>query len=208
MRSLVRLAVAAATAAGLALTFSPAAQAAPAFLGEFDFRCDTATNIYNVTSDFEIVGNTVYVWGAVGDTFDLDEDSYADCNILSSSGGSVNDFAGLGGFVVEGAGGYDSFAYNPLRIIVNDTDRMEIRGAGIFLIEAANSSYYTVVVNGGVAAQAGGKEIWQQAVGRGSSDEACPEGYDPSWMLWPNDGQGGWVCVKNVYTYTPWLPVK
>ena len=44
--------------------------------------------------------------------------------------------------------------------------------------------------------------IWQQATAR-KIDEACNSGWWPSWMQWPNDGTGGYVCVRNIYAYFP-----
>ena len=43
--------------------------------------------------------------------------------------------------------------------------------------------------------------IWHQAIGRSSADAQCPNGYDPSWQSWPNGGQGGWTCVRDVPMY-------
>ena len=43
--------------------------------------------------------------------------------------------------------------------------------------------------------------IWHQAIGRSSADASCPRGYDPSWQSWPNGGQGGWTCVRDVPMY-------
>jgi hypothetical protein len=43
--------------------------------------------------------------------------------------------------------------------------------------------------------------MWQQAIGRASATAACPEGYTPSWAMWPNNGTGGFVCNKFVPAY-------
>jgi hypothetical protein len=48
--------------------------------------------------------------------------------------------------------------------------------------------------------------LWQKAYARASAAETCESGWHPSWMQWPNDGQGGFVCVKNTYAYHPDLP--
>ncbi len=48
--------------------------------------------------------------------------------------------------------------------------------------------------------------LWQKAYARASAAETCESGWHPSWMQWPNDGQGGFVCVKNTYAYHPELP--
>jgi hypothetical protein len=58
----------------------------------------------------------------------------------------------------------------------------------------------------GVGATAGASKdltIWLKATGRVSSEAACEEGWSPSWQQWPNDGAGGWVCVKYTYAYHP-----
>jgi hypothetical protein len=36
---------------------------------------------------------------------------------------------------------------------------------------------------------------WLQSVGRAGATAPCPEGYDPGWAQWPNDGAGGYVCT-------------
>ncbi len=43
--------------------------------------------------------------------------------------------------------------------------------------------------------------MWQQAIGRASVTDACPEDYTPSWAMWPNNGTGGYVCNKFVPMY-------
>ena len=37
---------------------------------------------------------------------------------------------------------------------------------------------------------------WLQSVARESSEATCPEGWDPSWAQWPNDGAGGPTCNR------------
>lgn len=39
---------------------------------------------------------------------------------------------------------------------------------------------------------------WLQSVGRLASAEACEPGWSPSWALWMNSGQGGWVCNREI----------
>ena len=43
--------------------------------------------------------------------------------------------------------------------------------------------------------------MWQQSIGRSSSDAACPTGYSASWAQWPNDRKGGWVCNRELFAY-------
>ena len=45
--------------------------------------------------------------------------------------------------------------------------------------------------------------LWQQSIGRSSSDAACPTGYSASWARWPNDNKGGWVCNRDIFAYQP-----
>lgn len=45
--------------------------------------------------------------------------------------------------------------------------------------------------------------LWQKAYARSSSSEACQSGWNPSWMQWPNNHTGGYVCVRNTYAYYP-----
>ena len=45
--------------------------------------------------------------------------------------------------------------------------------------------------------------MWQQSIGRSSSDAACPTGYSASWAQWPNDHKGGWVCNRELFAYQP-----
>ena len=47
------------------------------------------------------------------------------------------------------------------------------------------------------------KTLWQQSIGRISSDAACPTGYSASWAQWPNDNKGGWVCNRELFAYQP-----
>ena len=46
-----------------------------------------------------------------------------------------------------------------------------------------------------------------QSTARVSADAACISGWTPSWAQWPNDGKGGYVCDRWIYTYYPDLPV-
>jgi ubiquitin len=39
---------------------------------------------------------------------------------------------------------------------------------------------------------------WLQSYGRTSADEACAEGWGPSWAQWLNGGTGGWTCDREV----------
>jgi hypothetical protein len=43
--------------------------------------------------------------------------------------------------------------------------------------------------------------MWEQGTGRAAADEACADGWAASWAQWPNDGKGGWVCVRSVLMY-------
>lgn len=45
--------------------------------------------------------------------------------------------------------------------------------------------------------------IWQQAYGLSSDSSTCESGWSPSWMQWPNQGQGGFVCERRIYVYDP-----
>jgi hypothetical protein len=49
---------------------------------------------------------------------------------------------------------------------------------------------------------AGPTEYWTQGYGRASADATCDAGWAPSWDYWPNDGKGGWVCVREVPKYS------
>lgn len=44
---------------------------------------------------------------------------------------------------------------------------------------------------------------WYQATKRNAPDAPCPDGSDPSWAEWPNDGTGGWTCE-----FTTWWDVN
>jgi hypothetical protein len=48
--------------------------------------------------------------------------------------------------------------------------------------------------------------LWQKAYARSSAAEVCQSGWNPSWMEWPNDHKGGYVCVRNTYAYYPDAP--
>jgi hypothetical protein len=39
---------------------------------------------------------------------------------------------------------------------------------------------------------------WHQSYARAGKDEVCAEGWHPSYAMWPNDGQGGWVCNRTL----------
>lgn len=45
--------------------------------------------------------------------------------------------------------------------------------------------------------------IWQQSHARATAQDPCGQGWGPTWMQWPNDGAGGWACVRHVYSYYP-----
>jgi hypothetical protein len=40
---------------------------------------------------------------------------------------------------------------------------------------------------------------WQQSYARATADEKCLAGWNPSYAMWPNDGKGGWVCVRTLH---------
>ena len=46
-----------------------------------------------------------------------------------------------------------------------------------------------------------------QSTARVSADAACSSGWTPSWAQWPNNGAGGYVCDRWIYTYYPDIPV-
>jgi hypothetical protein len=46
-----------------------------------------------------------------------------------------------------------------------------------------------------------------QSTARTSADVTCSSGWTPSWAQWPNNGKGGYVCDRWIYTYYPDLPV-
>ena len=46
-----------------------------------------------------------------------------------------------------------------------------------------------------------------QSTARASADAACATGWIPSWAQWPNNGKGGYVCDRWIYTYYPDMPV-
>jgi hypothetical protein len=50
------------------------------------------------------------------------------------------------------------------------------------------------------------RSIWYQAVGRGSADEACPDGYTAGWAEWPNSGTGGFVCNRALFDFGDGTP--
>ena len=66
---------------------------------------------------------------------------------------------------------------------------------------------------------ASGDEVWHQSYQRGSASEACvaqagetpwqtswgtDSSWKPSWALWANEGQGGWVCNRSItWAQTP-----
>lgn len=207
MKTLVRAVLAVGVAAGMGLVAAPAAHAAD--LGRVDFGCEnTADDIYG---DLPISGSgsnyTVSVTGEVGDTFTIDEDNSDDCLVLNYLGQSVNTLADLGGFVTYGS--RDTLYDNPLRYSDSDTVEYVIQGAGTFYIQALDDTVYTIVVNGGTPT-GGTKDltVWIWSVGRWLETDTCPEGYNPSWAQWPNDGTGGWVCDKYTYAYYPGVPVQ
>ena len=43
--------------------------------------------------------------------------------------------------------------------------------------------------------------MWNQAVGRASSDAKCNDGWNPSWQEWAIASTGGWVCARAVPMY-------
>ena len=51
------------------------------------------------------------------------------------------------------------------------------------------------------------KTIWYQSIGPDSNASTCPDGWQPSWAQWPNNGAGGFVCNKQTYRYYPDVPV-
>ena len=46
-----------------------------------------------------------------------------------------------------------------------------------------------------------------QSTARASADAPCSTGWIPSWANWPNNGSGGYVCDRWIYTYYPDIPV-
>ncbi len=40
---------------------------------------------------------------------------------------------------------------------------------------------------------------WYQSMVRDSQESVCPEGWNPSWDLWPHGGTGGWVCNREIH---------
>jgi hypothetical protein len=40
---------------------------------------------------------------------------------------------------------------------------------------------------------------WHQSYARVTADEKCLDGWNPSYAMWPNDGKGGWVCVRTLH---------
>ncbi len=43
---------------------------------------------------------------------------------------------------------------------------------------------------------------WLLAIGRASAAATCPDGTEPSWAQWPNDGSGGYTCESSI-VYDP-----
>ena len=43
---------------------------------------------------------------------------------------------------------------------------------------------------------------WHQEIGRVSSQAPCPAGYNPGWSQWPNNNTGGYVCARDVVSYS------
>lgn len=39
---------------------------------------------------------------------------------------------------------------------------------------------------------------WVQSYGRLTADATCQSGWSPSWEQWPNGGQGGYVCTREI----------
>jgi hypothetical protein len=52
------------------------------------------------------------------------------------------------------------------------------------------------------ADDAGAAPSWFQSYQRPSSTGICTDGWNPSWALWPNHGNGGWVCDREQYWNT------
>lgn len=68
---------------------------------------------------------------------------------------------------------------------------------------AGQAGYLYTVTVASLAAAGPDLTVWHQAVGRPSAQAACPSGYGGSWAQWPNEGTGGWVCVREVWAYSP-----
>lgn len=49
--------------------------------------------------------------------------------------------------------------------------------------------------------------IWQKSYARDASEAACENDWHPSWAQWPNQGAGGFVCVKEIYAFYPDIPI-
>jgi hypothetical protein len=43
-----------------------------------------------------------------------------------------------------------------------------------------------------------GVPMWLQSIGRATATTTCPDDYNPSWAMWPNNGTGGYVCTRFV----------
>ena len=70
-------------------------------------------------------------------------------------------------------------------------------------VGAGQAGYLYTVTVASPSASGPDLTVWHQAVGRSSGDAACPSGYGGSWAQWPNEGTGGWVCVRDVWAYSP-----
>ena len=57
---------------------------------------------------------------------------------------------------------------------------------------------YTVSCTARAPIETTSPPAWLQATGRASQEERCPDQWAPSWQQWPNDGRGGWVCVRTI----------
>ena len=68
---------------------------------------------------------------------------------------------------------------------------------------AVRAGYLYTVTVASPSASGPDLTVWHQAVGRSSGDAACPSGYGGSWAQWPNESTGGWVCVRDVWAYSP-----
>lgn len=68
-------------------------------------------------------------------------------------------------------------------------------GSGGFVCNRTIYAYYPDLPVPTAGTDAAGTP-WQQSVARSSAEAECPDGYDPGWAQWPNDGSGGFVCNR------------
>lgn len=71
--------------------------------------------------------------------------------------------------------------------------------AAAFEMYGASTTVYSLVFAraGGDSESASSPPDWVQSYGR-FEDDACREGWHPSWAQWPKDGLGGFVCDRTL----------